>query len=93
MKKKTLVAVALGILIAALICIIVGLIIYLTALHTEIISGTENYVQLNAARSGKIILGLAMLIVGLSCFSLPAVVLLILLISFAVSAIKNRKKD
>jgi hypothetical protein len=91
MNKKVLVGVLLGILMAAVVCIVVGLIFYLSAVNTNLVVGSSDYAQLSAAKNSKLLMGMICIIVGASCFILPAAGLLIILINYAVTAIKRRK--
>ncbi|MGN0818389.1 MAG: hypothetical protein ACI4L9_05400 [Candidatus Coproplasma sp.] len=92
MNKKTIIAVLSGILVAALICIIVGTIIYFPAANTRLDSSAADYATLLQQKNSSIALGLIILIVGCSGFIMPAIALIVIIIIDALAAVKNRKK-
>jgi ABC-type uncharacterized transport system permease subunit len=91
MNRKVLTAVLCGVLLASLVCIVVGLVLYFTALNTTLETGMANYEALSLARTNKLLIGIICMIIGFSCFVIPAVILLIMLISFMAEKIKRRK--
>jgi hypothetical protein len=90
MQKKTVFYILLGIYAAALICLITGVIIYTVAVNTTISSTAANYAELAASRSNNLLIGLVIMIVGFSFLVPPTIILIIMLISYAVSAKKNK---
>lgn len=92
MGKKTLIALLSGVLIAAIVCIVVGLIIYIPAANLRLDSAAADFSTLSQQRSAQMALGSLILIVGCSAFVLPAAALIVLMIIYAVSAFKNGKK-
>jgi hypothetical protein len=91
MNKKTIIAVLLGIAVAALLCICAGLIVYFTAANTIIPTDAENYTQLATSRASKMLSGI--IITGVGCLFVfpPAVILLIIGINGLVLKIKHAK--
>jgi hypothetical protein len=89
MNRKNLTAILLGVLAAALIFVIAGLIIYLPATHIVLNKAAENYAKLNAARSRRLILGMVLIWVGSATATLPTIALLVILIIYIINKIKN----
>ncbi|MGN0814325.1 MAG: hypothetical protein ACI4MH_03745 [Candidatus Coproplasma sp.] len=92
MNKKSLIAVLLGILVAALICIIVGIIIYFNAFGIQLDKNAADYSTLLQQKNSAMAMGSLIIIVGCSSFILPAVALIVIMIVNAVSAAKHSKK-
>lgn len=92
MSKKTLTAVLCGILAAALVLIIVGLIVYFTSAGIKLDSSAADYAALSQQKSAKMAIGMLIIIVGCSGFIMPAVALIIIMVINAVSAAKKSKK-
>ena len=93
MNKKNLVALLLGILVAALICITVGMIIYFPAFGTQLDKNAADYSMLLQQKNSAMAIGSLIIIVGCSSFILPAAALIIIMVINAVSAVKNRKNN
>jgi lipoprotein signal peptidase len=89
-NKKLIIYLMLGILAAAVVCIIAGLITYLIAANTTILQTAEHYSELVYARNYRMALGLTITYVGVAIAIPPLVVLIIILIINAVSAHKNK---
>lgn len=75
MNRKTVVAISLGILAAAIICIIAGVVCYSMASKNAIL----------------FLIGLFMILMGIIMASVPLIILLIVLITIIISKAKNKK--
>lgn len=90
MNKKTLIALLCGVLAAALICIAVGLIIYIPALNISIDKAAADYAALSQQKSSLMALGMLIMIVGCSGVIIPALALIVIMIINVVSAANNK---
>lgn len=68
----------LGVMVAALICLTVGLIIFITAKNQIILETAQNYTQLLQDKAIKMFIGTAMIIIGAVGFSIPSIILTVL---------------
>lgn len=73
MDRKTLTAIALGVLAAGVLCILAGVIVYFTANHNP----------------GNMLIGLFMIFAGCAMAVIPLIVLLVILIINLVQKSKN----
>jgi hypothetical protein len=91
MSKKLVTIVLCGILLAAIVCLVVGLVLYFTALNTTLTVGSSDYEKLSSIRNTNLLMGMICVIVGVSCAALPTLALLVILITYAIDAIKRRR--
>lgn len=89
-NKKILVYLLLGLICSAIICLVIGLILYITAEAEVILQSAPNYSQLLQNKALKMFVGTALIIVGSVCFSVPSLILLVLLTKKAFTEHKNK---
>jgi lipoprotein signal peptidase len=89
-NNKLVIYLMLGILAAAVICIVAGLITYLVAANTTILKTAENYSELVYNRNYRMALGLTVTYVGIVIAIPPVIVLIVFFIINAVAANKNK---
>ncbi len=80
MNKKHLAWVLTGVLAAAVICIVVGIIIYFVSQGIVVPKDAPDFSELNSARAAKILTGLVIICVGAASAILPLIALIVLLI-------------
>lgn len=80
MNKKHLTWVLTGVLAAAVICVVIGLIIFYVSQGIAIPQDAPDFAELNAARAAKIFAGLVIICVGAASAVVPLIALTVLLI-------------
>ncbi len=92
MNKKILIFILAGIAVAAIVCIITGVVMYSSAISKQISLGSPDYSALLDQKKSAVALGLLMVIVGCTFISLPVAGFIYLLVSYLVAKRRREKK-
>lgn len=92
MNKKILIFILAGVAVAAIVCIITGVVMYSSAISKQISLGSPDYSALLDQKKSAVALGLLMVIVGCTFISLPVAGFIYLLVSYLVAKRRREKK-
>ncbi len=91
MNKKLLVYILAGIAVAALICIITGIIMYSVAIGKQISVTAPDYSLLIDQKKSAVAIGMLMVIVGCTFIALPVAGFIYLLVSHLIEKRRSAK--